>query len=314
MSWKASGYVKELREDITVTEKFVLLVLAEYHNTEKKAAWPSVATLAADCLMTERGVQQILTRLTQKKFIIRSRSVGGRGNVSAYQIVGVDTPKGEIQTVNGDAGFREQNPHSGAEKGERNHAQPTVCNKEEPVLETKAAVRKDSALLFPDWVPMEAWDAFIEMRRKMRNAPLTKRAVKMLFSELCRLRSAGEDPERVLNVATMKGWRGLFPVSERKDNGPISNARKSANQERQDRNIENGRRALEILQRRARGADVDSVDAEAGSNSRAAGDLDRTAKPVPVTVDSESLFTVHAEEQLPADAVRNRRIDRSPTA
>lgn len=134
MSWKASGYVKELREGLSVTEKFVLLILAEYHRTDEKLAWPSVATLAADCLMTERGVQQILARLIEKEFIVRSQTGGGRGHISGYRIVGVDGKKDEQQTPNGHAGNTET-PHSHSVKGERNPAQPTYRNKEEPVLE-----------------------------------------------------------------------------------------------------------------------------------------------------------------------------------
>ena len=51
MSWKATAYVKELREGLTVTDKFVLLMLAEYHRTDDKLTWPSASTLALDCLL-----------------------------------------------------------------------------------------------------------------------------------------------------------------------------------------------------------------------------------------------------------------------
>lgn len=134
MSWKASGFVKELRDGLTVTEKFVLLVLAEYHRTDEKLAWPSVATLAGDCLMTERGVRQILSRLVENGFLLRSQTGNGRGNISGYQIVGLDVKKEEPETVNSCAPFNETR-HSHAEKGERNPAQPAYRNKEEPVLE-----------------------------------------------------------------------------------------------------------------------------------------------------------------------------------
>lgn len=134
MSWKASGYVKELRDGLTVTDKFVLLVLAEYHRTDEKLSWPSVATLADDCLMTERGVRQILARLVKNGFIMRSQTGNGRGNISGYKIVGLDIKKGELETVNGCAPFKET-LHSHAVKGERNPAQPAYRNKEEPVLE-----------------------------------------------------------------------------------------------------------------------------------------------------------------------------------
>ena len=217
MSWKASGYVKELRDGLSVTDKFVLLILAEYHSTEEKASWPSVTTLAADCLMTVRGVQQILGRLEVGGFIVRTKGCG-RGNVSGYEIVGVDV-KGEPDSPNGRAGFSAQTVNRRVQKDERKTvkgAPPCAAIRKEP-LEPQEPIKQKHNLILPEWVPMEAWNGFIEMRRKMRNAPITDRAIKMLFAELCRLREAGEDPERVLNVATMKGWRGLFPVSENKN-------------------------------------------------------------------------------------------------
>ncbi len=137
MSWKACAYVKELRDGLIITEKFVLLILAEYHRTDEKLAWPSVETLAYDCLMTERGVYQILARLEKKDFIRRTKG-GGRGMKSGYQIVGVDVKKGEPQTLNIETVFPDsvnETLHSHALNPERNPAQPTYRNKEEPVLE-----------------------------------------------------------------------------------------------------------------------------------------------------------------------------------
>lgn len=137
MSWKACAYVKELREGLIITEKFVLLVLAEYHRTDDKLAWPSVETLAHDCLMTERGIYQILARLEQKDFIRRTKG-GGRGVKSGYQIVGVDVKKGEQQTVNTETVFPEtvnQTLNGDALNPERNPAPVFSCNKEEPVFE-----------------------------------------------------------------------------------------------------------------------------------------------------------------------------------
>jgi Helix-turn-helix domain len=106
MSWKATAFVKELRRNLTVTEKFVLLILADYHRTDDKRAWPSTETLAIDCLMEERSVRQILGRLVEKQFLRRTIG-GGRGNCNAYQIVGLDVKKGEQKTGFVETGFIE---------------------------------------------------------------------------------------------------------------------------------------------------------------------------------------------------------------
>lgn len=102
LSWKGTAFVKELTEGLSLTDKFVLLMLGEYHRTDEKLAWPSVATLARDCLMTQRGVQQVLARLIKNGFIVRLKG-GGRGKLNGYQLVGLDGTKDELETLNTDS-------------------------------------------------------------------------------------------------------------------------------------------------------------------------------------------------------------------
>lgn len=63
----------------------------------------------------------------------------------------------------------------------------------------------------PDWIPKEAWDGFVEMRKKAKS-PFTERALNLAISELDKLRSQGQDPAAVLNQSVMNGWKGLFPI------------------------------------------------------------------------------------------------------
>jgi hypothetical protein len=89
MSWKATAFAKEITENITQSEKLVLLVLADYHHTKHQAAWPSVPVLAKECLCTERTMYRLLGQLADKGFItIRSES--GRRN--EYIFPALDTP------------------------------------------------------------------------------------------------------------------------------------------------------------------------------------------------------------------------------
>lgn len=67
---------------------------------------------------------------------------------------------------------------------------------------------KTSAL--PDWVPVDAWKAFLEMRTKIRKAP-TDRAVELAVAKLGRLRDDGHDPKAVLEQSVMNSWQDLFP-------------------------------------------------------------------------------------------------------
>ena len=86
----------------------------------------------------------------------------------------------------------------------------------ESTTESTSKTTKQADL--PEWIPVEPWSAWVDMRKKMRNAPFTERAQILAIKELIKLRDAGEDPAAVLNQAVMRGYRGLFPVSNSKGN------------------------------------------------------------------------------------------------
>lgn len=71
----------------------------------------------------------------------------------------------------------------------------------------------------PDWLPEDAWLAFVAMRKKIR-APLTGDAVKLAFKTLEKLMQDGYKPRAVLDQSTLNSWRGLFEVkAQQRGNG-----------------------------------------------------------------------------------------------
>lgn len=63
----------------------------------------------------------------------------------------------------------------------------------------------------PDWVPLEAWQGFCEMRTKSKTA-FTERAKALLVAELFKLVEAGGNATAILNQSTANGWKGVFPL------------------------------------------------------------------------------------------------------
>src|SRR5882762_9575623 len=89
MSWKMSGRVKEIRcgmngQPITRTDKLVLLVLADYYNETTKSSWPSLSTLAEECLSSKTSLWRSLTRL--EKIGLLTAKVG-RWKESEYALL-----------------------------------------------------------------------------------------------------------------------------------------------------------------------------------------------------------------------------------
>ncbi len=74
----------------------------------------------------------------------------------------------------------------------------------------------DAQIDLPDWVPVELWEAWLEVRRKIR-APNTAGALRLNLNKLEALRDQGQDPAAVLEQAVSRGWRGIFPLKDQHD-------------------------------------------------------------------------------------------------
>lgn len=70
-------------------------------------------------------------------------------------------------------------------------------------------------MIIPDWIPQDAWQGYLDMRRKIRKA-MTDRAVQLAINTLHRLKEQGQDIGAVLDQSTMNSWQGLFAVVERR--------------------------------------------------------------------------------------------------
>lgn len=91
--------------------------------------------------------------------------------------------------------------------------------------ETPKGKNKDApaALELPDWLPEDAWGAFVAMRKKIK-APLTDEAVRLAIEKLGELMQSGHRPRAVLEQSTLNSWRGLFEIKtgQRSSNDPDS--------------------------------------------------------------------------------------------
>ena len=79
-------WLEQVRADAELTPLAFMLayVLADLINERLGCAWPSIARLAADCRVTERGVQKVLRRLVERGHL--SVELGnGRGETNRYR-------------------------------------------------------------------------------------------------------------------------------------------------------------------------------------------------------------------------------------
>ena len=71
MSWIAVRKVLEL--DLPSTEKFVLLIIANFSNDKEGTAWPAQTTIAQITGFSRQTVNKAIKRLCDKKVLLSSR-------------------------------------------------------------------------------------------------------------------------------------------------------------------------------------------------------------------------------------------------
>lgn len=65
----------------------------------------------------------------------------------------------------------------------------------------------------PDWLDLEAWEAFKAMRKaKGQRAPFTREAQKRMLMKLDALRALGQDTAAVLWQSIIPGWSDVYLV------------------------------------------------------------------------------------------------------
>jgi hypothetical protein len=88
----------------------------------------------------------------------------------------------------------------------------TEAYKQETETEKSKSAAKPAAIAtLPEWLPLDAWNAFLDMRKRIKK-PLTEHAVKLAINRLQELKAGGDDPRRVLEQSVLNCYQGLFEV------------------------------------------------------------------------------------------------------
>ena len=94
-----------------------------------------------------------------------------------------------------------------------------AVNVTEALPEKRREEKKETTTAaLPEWVPKDAWDAFVEMRQRIR-APLTERGKALAVAELAKLRADGHEPRARIDEAVLKGWKSFYPPKDGKPSG-----------------------------------------------------------------------------------------------
>lgn len=106
---------------------------------------------------------------------------------------------------------REQNVEPDVEHSVEHGA----AQKRSETVKGKSETRPNTTPRFalPDWIPLEPWNDFLEMRKSLRSSP-TEKAKALLVRKLQKLKSEGQDVCAVLEQSVERSWKGVFAVKE----------------------------------------------------------------------------------------------------
>lgn len=198
--------------DLPDSQKIVLLALADSANDEGHC-WPSMASLAKKCSKSERTIQGVIKELVEAGHLTR-REVPGKG--CDYYV----HPRSDCAPADSAPPQRlRDTPAAAADKPSR-----TIISGLANAKPKRPRKPRDAEIALPEWMPAEAWAAFLDMRKRKGAAP-TPNAIALLIGKLEGWRAKGHDPGEILNNSTMNNWTGLFePKDTRNGNHPHRNA------------------------------------------------------------------------------------------
>ncbi len=186
---------------VTPVQKLVLISLADQANDDG-VSWPGVTSMARRTCLAERSVQRALRELVALGLVtIKERP--GRSSVYVVTTGGAtQSPPSERHP----SGVSQSHPRGVTESpGGCHSVTQTIIEPSTNRQKKKATREKD----LPDWIPQGAWQAYVEMRNRIR-APLTDKAKQLTWKKLEALRDEGHPVDQVLEQSVERSYRGVF--------------------------------------------------------------------------------------------------------
>lgn len=196
-------------QGMSPAQKAVLISLADQANDDGYC-WPSVGTIAKRTCLSERAVQGAIKWLQSANLMTASERNGTssvyRLTPAAYAPPQEMRPAANAPTPAASAPPPPQmlrpTPADAAPKPSMNRQ----LNRKEP-KDTRADA---TGFVLPDWIPADAWAAFMETR-KTKKAKSTAYALGLIVKSLEAFKADGHDPLAILNASIKAGWSDVYP-------------------------------------------------------------------------------------------------------
>lgn len=223
MSWSALAWA--VRQQLPSTQKLVLIMLAERHNSDTGRCDPSHERLAEDCGLTRRSVMDQVKKLEESGYIRAMNRAKGALKLSNHYVLNLSFGVPEkAQALPNDPFLVVKHVHQGSEAGspgvvkqvpnvvndvhqggEAGSHKPVTEPVKEPLKKERAPRMAAPALPRPDGVTEQTWADWLALRRA-KNAPVSMTVVTLAIAEA---EKASLDLENFLQIWCLRGSQGL---------------------------------------------------------------------------------------------------------
>jgi hypothetical protein len=206
---------------MTITEALALIYIGTQADTRNGIWKGSAKSLSGELGISERTARDVLEKMEHGDYIRRFTCPGRH---SCYPIL-----VHKFLITNGEHNGEQLNAlastspvdlaHFPREESVERNGEHSVkrgaAQKRSETVEEKPDAHSQATPRFalPDWVPLEPWNDFLEMRKALRSSP-TEKAKALLMRKLEKLKSEGQDVRAVLEQSVERSWKGVFAVKE----------------------------------------------------------------------------------------------------
>lgn len=214
------------KSNLPAGRKMVLLALCDNANDQGEC-YPSIDYLAIKCSMGERTVQGHISDMERAGIVRRQLRPGTTTvyhiNPRRFSDPAESAPHGDPLIHSPAKSAGPQKPHhppagSGGTPpqvpppGPAASAPKTISKPDSKPPKNQggaAAPEGGEPVALPEWMPVDAWDAYLEMRKKARKVP-TAYALKLVIDALTMFREEGHDVRAVLDASIRNGWTDVY--------------------------------------------------------------------------------------------------------
>lgn len=180
----------------------VMLALADWSDDEGRC-FPSIASIAKKTRLSDSQARRVVHDMINMSYVqvVGNKNGGAKGSSRRYkiniQLLTASTNATPAADARASTDARDD-WHGCAETASA-HASLTVI---EPSLTIK-----DFEL--PDWIPIQAWNAYLEHRNKLKK-PLTDYSMNLAIQRLQKIVDEGHQPADIINETILKGWQTFY--------------------------------------------------------------------------------------------------------